>query len=147
MYNDTNLKRANLLWYILIILIKPLLSMGFIIPIKLANENTSTVSGTPDGYIYEQFAGNVFITKAADANLVLSFCSVPNKLYSLVLFKTHLVNESQLVTLHELVQRFDMPKPVDIKRYCQNTSQSLESQLSLLLLIPVMFFFVRGLSD
>ena len=89
---------------------------------------------------YEQFAGNVFVLKASEANVVLTFCSRPHVLYSLVLAKTYTMNETELASLHSMVHRFGAPIPVDIKKYCRNSVGPLES-VPLLLVLSIIGLF------
>lgn len=72
---------------------------------------------------YEQFAGVVYVVKAAFDNAVLTFCS-QNKFYSLVLVKSLPVNKTELLSIHKMFERYE-PKILDTSTYCKNASPSL----------------------
>ncbi len=102
-----------------------------------------TVTGKPEGYTYEHFAGNVFVLKATDSNVVLTFCSSPNKLYSLVLSKSYNMNETELTSVHNLIPRMQVPVTVDVKKYCRNHGVAVTaSKFSLLLSFIASFIVV-----
>ena len=102
------------------------------------------VTGT--SYGYTQFAGNVYVLKASESNIVLTFCSKPHVLYSLVLTKKHTMNETELSSVHSMVNRFGAPIPVEIKKYCRNhATDTATASVALLLVLCIISMFTNML--
>lgn len=92
---------------------------------------------------YEQFAGNVIVIKASDANAVIMFCCPkPPVQYSLVLSKYFPMNETELQSIHRMMTNLNIPPPVDSKRYCKNRAAYLESAALLLVLCFISVFVI-----
>ncbi|XP_026673227.1 uncharacterized protein LOC108629587 isoform X2 [Ceratina calcarata] len=83
--------------------------------------SNSIQNGTLAERQYNQFTGNVHVMKAVASDMVLTFCSrsPDNQLYSLLLSREHILQQSDKRGVHNLLGRRGL-KIVSIRQTCMN---------------------------
>ncbi|KAM0731001.1 hypothetical protein ACS0PU_002485 [Formica fusca] len=83
----------------------------------------SAQNGTLTEKQYKQFTGNVHVMKAVASDMVLTFCSrhPDSQLYSLLLSRGHILQQSDKRGVHNLLSRRNL-KSISIRETCVNGS-------------------------
>lgn len=80
---------------------------------------------------YDQFAGTVYVRKAVNDHMVLTFCSPNTQLYSLVVFREKMLDPKELRSITNQMQRLKFPI-TQTKRTCRNTSSITQATVWLI---------------